>query len=126
MTLLELTVVILVLLSLIAVLFIGARAWKKGSDRAACILNLRNVQQAVRSYSNLNGLNPNTPAPGLRSQIIGFGKYMENEPVCPAGAGLYTASAPDVIPDLGVLYLTCPNITQPNSTDHVPPQHGDW
>ncbi|MBC7981098.1 MAG: prepilin-type N-terminal cleavage/methylation domain-containing protein, partial [Armatimonadetes bacterium] len=35
MTLLELTVVILVLLSLISILFIGARAWKKGSDRAA-------------------------------------------------------------------------------------------
>ena len=49
MTLLELTVVILVLLSLISVLFIGARAWKKGSDRAACILNIRNFQQAVRS-----------------------------------------------------------------------------
>ena len=30
MTLLELTVVILVLLSLIYILFIGARAWKKG------------------------------------------------------------------------------------------------
>ena len=34
MTLLELTVVILVLLSLISILFVGARAWKKGSDRA--------------------------------------------------------------------------------------------
>ncbi len=33
MTLLELTVVILVLLSLIGILFIGARAWKRGSDR---------------------------------------------------------------------------------------------
>ncbi len=34
MTLLELTVVILVLLSLISILFIGARAWKKGSAPA--------------------------------------------------------------------------------------------
>ena len=34
MTLIELTVVILVLLSLISILFVGARAWKKGSDRA--------------------------------------------------------------------------------------------
>ena len=42
MTLLELTVVILVLLSLISILFIGARAWKKGSDRAASILTIRN------------------------------------------------------------------------------------
>ena len=57
MTLLELTVVILVLLSLISVLFIGARAWKKGSDRAASILTIRNVQQAVRSFSNMYGHN---------------------------------------------------------------------
>ena len=58
MTLLELTVVILVLLSLISILFIGARAWKRGSDRAASILQIRNVQQAVRSYANMNGFNP--------------------------------------------------------------------
>ena len=54
MTLLELTVVILVLLSLISILFIGARAWKKGSDRAGCILNIRNSQQAVRGYLNMH------------------------------------------------------------------------
>ncbi len=54
MTLIELTVVILVLLSLISILFIGAKAWKKGSDRAANIMNLRNTQLAVRGYSNLN------------------------------------------------------------------------
>ena len=53
MTLLELTVVILVLLSLISILFIGARAWKKGSDRAANILNIRNVQQAVRAHCRM-------------------------------------------------------------------------
>lgn len=54
MTLLELTVVILVLLSLISILFVGARAWKKGSDRSANIMNVRNVQQAVRGHQNTN------------------------------------------------------------------------
>ncbi|MDB6078359.1 MAG: prepilin-type N-terminal cleavage/methylation protein [Akkermansiaceae bacterium] len=53
MTLLELTVVILVLLSLISILFVGARAWKKGSDRAANIMNIRNTQQAMRGYQNM-------------------------------------------------------------------------
>jgi len=57
MTLLELTVVILVLLSLISILFIGARAWKKGSDRSANIMNLRNTQQAMRGHANMNQLN---------------------------------------------------------------------
>jgi prepilin-type N-terminal cleavage/methylation domain-containing protein len=55
MTLLELTVVILVLLSLISILFVGARAWKKGSDRAANIMNIRNCNQAVRGYQNMYG-----------------------------------------------------------------------
>ena len=53
MTLIEITVVILVLLTLIAVLFIGANIYKKGADRAACILNIRNIQQAVRADQNL-------------------------------------------------------------------------
>lgn len=49
MTLLELTVVIMVLLSLISILFIGARAWKRGSDRTGCILKtfLRGNKMAI-------------------------------------------------------------------------------
>lgn len=58
MTLLELTVVILVLLSLISILFVGARAWKKGSDRSANIMNIRNCQQAMRGEQNMKQLNP--------------------------------------------------------------------
>ena len=53
-TLIELTVVILVLLTLIGVLFIGAQIYKRGADRSACILNIRNIQLAVRSNQNLN------------------------------------------------------------------------
>ena len=61
MTLLELTVVILVLLSLISILFIGARAWKKGSDRSANIMNIRNTQQAMRGHENMKGLKVDDP-----------------------------------------------------------------
>ena len=56
MTLLELTVVILVLLSLITILFVGAQAWKRGSDRSANILNIRNCQQAMRGEQNMRQL----------------------------------------------------------------------
>jgi type II secretory pathway pseudopilin PulG len=56
MTLLELTVVILVLLSLISILFVGARAWKKGADRSANIMNIRNTQQAMRGHENMRSL----------------------------------------------------------------------
>jgi len=139
MTLLELTVVILVLLSLISILFIGARAWKKGSDRAASILVIRNVQQAVRSFSNMNGYNPNTTvAPvvgppaiaGLEDEIFGAGKFIENNPTAagrhPAG-GTYVFSYPggaSLIPDVGDLYITTTGGDEP--TYFTPKDHADW
>ena len=108
MTLLELTVVILVLLSLISILFIGARAWKKGSDRSASILTIRNTQQAVRSFANLNGKNVGDAV--AKSDIFGAGKFVATDPTTinhPGGTGLtYSIPAPAVIPDTGVLYLT--------------------
>lgn len=121
MTLLELTVVILVLLSLISILFIGARAWKKGSDRAASILTIRNVQQAVRSYSNMNGKNAGDTVTGLDGQLFGSGKFIENDPRAgthPAGTGYaYTATAANVIPAVGTLYLT---VTGTDAADYMP------
>ncbi len=56
MTLIELTVVILVLLSLVSILFVGAKAWKQGSDRSANVINIRNVQQAVRGHAAMNDI----------------------------------------------------------------------
>ncbi len=101
MTLLELTVVILVLLSLISILFIGARAWKKGSDRAANILNIRNVQQAVRAHANVRGLAEGAGL--LDSEIVGTDKYLSSvkSPVTTITYG-YLATVPTV----GQLYLT--------------------
>ena len=109
MTLLELTVVILVLLSLISILFIGARAWKRGSDRAASILMIRNVQQAVRSNANMSALN--TGDPMVLADIFGAGKFLPNNPVLgthPAGTGTsyaYGAAGATTIPAVGVLYM---------------------
>lgn len=61
MTLLELTVVILVLLSLITVIFVGINAWKRGSDRSQSIVTMRNAQLAVRGEQNTRGLNASSP-----------------------------------------------------------------
>lgn len=54
MTLLELTMVVLVLLALVSILFVGARAWVRGADRSENIMNIRNVQQAMRGHQNMN------------------------------------------------------------------------
>jgi prepilin-type N-terminal cleavage/methylation domain-containing protein len=135
MTLLELTVVILVLLSLISILFIGARAWKKGSDRSASILTIRNVQQAVRSYSNMNGKNEGIAGEVALTDIFGAGKFMQNNPTAgshPGGAGLaYAITAPTVVPVAGTLYLT---VTGSATSDATPASYysptagsyGDW
>ena len=100
MTLLELTVVILVLLSLISILFIGARAWKKGSDRAANILNIRNVQQAVRAHANVRAMD--IAASLASTEIVGPGKYLSSV-TAPNSDISYTYGA--AVPAIGTLYL---------------------
>ena len=123
MTLLELTVVILVLLSLISILFIGARAWKKGSDRAGCIMNIRNVQQGVRSYANMNGFSPGDTVTGWKANVIGTGLFVEKTPACPGG-GTYTYASDTVIPAVGTLAMTCSLSAAPDN--HVPGAYTDW
>jgi len=124
MTLLELTVVILVLLSLISILFIGARAWKKGADRAGCIMNIRNLQQAVRSYANMNAKNPNEAVAGLKGLVVGPGLFVEDEPNCPSDATKAYTGYAATVPDVGVLWVACGNIA--NTPDHVPSNTDAW
>ena len=121
MTLLELTVVILIMLTLVAILFIGANAWKNGSDRVLCILNLQSVQKGVRSYSNLTGRDPGETVPGLQSEVIGFGRFVETMPACPA-QGSYTTTG-DLIPPIGSLYLEC---SLSASGAHEPLNPDEW
>jgi hypothetical protein len=121
MTLLEMTVVILVMMSLIVLLFVGGEAWKRGSDRALCIMNMELVQKGVRGYSNLYNHQPGEVVAGLHSRVIGTGNLVESEPECPAG-GTYT-SLEDQIPDLGVVYLEC---SLEASFKHVPDDFTGW
>jgi prepilin-type N-terminal cleavage/methylation domain-containing protein len=123
MTLLELTVVILVLLSLISILFIGARAWKKGSDRAGCILNIRNVQQAVRGDQNMKNAVP-LDTTLIAANIIGATGYIPKIPTCPSTSTAYTIAAPTVYPAEGSLYAVCANIA--TLTDHTPADITGW
>lgn len=118
MTLLELTVVILVLLSLISVLFVGTRAWKRGSDRAGCIMNIRNVQQATRAYQSMNQLAEGETINLFLTVLApdGFAK----DPKCPAN-GDYEHI--DHIPYYGELAITCSFAID---EDHLPKQYTDW
>lgn len=125
MTLLELTVVVLVLMSLISILFVGATAWKRGADRSQCIIQIRNVQKGVRCHANFRGLDPGSTMTDLKDQVIGYGKYIESTPQCP-GNGTYaygTLYGINTIPPIGVLYMDC---SLAGSESHKPDNSADW
>ncbi len=136
-TLIELAVVVVILLLMITIMFIGGSAWKRGSDRAGCLLNLRNVQVAARSYQNLYGYNyGGRPYAEYGTQDIArhlFEKgYIERNLYdqargvnpCPAG-GAYSTGAADVFPLPGQLYLQC---SLSSTDDHAPEAaaSADW
>ena len=120
LTLIEVTLVIAVLLGLISVLFIGVSAYKEGSNRSKCILNISNVQKAVRSYQNLYEKAVTDPI--AKTTIAGPGKLLETEPTCPSG-GTYTWSA--TIPAVGTAHLTCSKAAVADG-DHKPTTTAGW
>ena len=126
-TLIELSVVVLVLLLFIAMTFVGVTAWKRGSDRAGCVMNIRHVQMAVRGYARVQSLQPGddtgalVPPVNLTSQLIGPGKYVPSQPLCP-GNGFYGLGG-NTVPAVGSLYMTC---SLEASDGHAPSDHGTW
>lgn len=135
LTLLELSVVITILLMLISVLFIGSRAWRRGSDRSTCVMTLRNVQVATRSYQNIYGYNyggrpsAENGTQDIAEHLVSKG-YIETKlyrqtrgsAPCPAG-GSYNCPVPDVFPQAGQLYMEC---SLAGSDEHEPTSHADW
>ena len=127
MTLVEMTVVILLLLSLVAIIFTAARGWKNGTDRARCIMNIRQMQISVRAFASASNFNPGTdlelhnPPVNLLSELVGAGQYVPALPTCP-GNGFYFFGG-DVIPEIGHLYMTC---SLAGSQGHQPSDSSNW
>lgn len=121
MTLLEMTVVIIMLLMLIALLFLGAEAWRKGSDRAICLLNIETMQKAVRGFSNAHGYEAGESVDALQGRLIGPDGYFANQPSC-HGGGEYEFGG-DRIPDFGTLYMSC-SLAETNR--HEPDDYEGW
>ena len=120
LTLIEITLVIAVLLGLISVLFIGVSAYKEGSNRSKCILNISNVQKAVRSYQNLYEKKEKDAL--AMSTIAGTGKLLETVPTCPS-SGTYDDLAE--IPQVGTAYLSC-SLSAVADGDHKPTTTTGW
>lgn len=108
----------MVAMSATSTLFVGARSWKRGSDRAGCIMNIRNVQQAIRGHQGMNALD--VGADINWDDIFGPKGYLK-EPKCPDG-GIYTFAK--TIPEVGVLACTCSHAD--NEKGHEPENHEDW
>lgn len=127
MTLVELSVTIVIVIALIILVFVGASAWKKGSDRAACVMNIYKVQQGVRSYAAARAYYPGQDisnrlnSDSLYEEIVGPDKYVENVPVCP-DQGAY-ATAGNKIPRVGELFLTC---SLASDDSHMPDSYTSW
>jgi len=124
MTFLEIGVVIVVLFCLGAILFVGARGKLRNSDRAANIMNIRNVQQAVRAHQGMQGLLEGAPLPMV--QIFGNGGSIEGyltQPVPPAAGLIYTYGT--TVPAIGTLYLS---VGGPKAADLGPAAgtYHDW
>lgn len=126
MTLLEISVVILVLLTLIAVLFVGAQAYKRSADRSACILNIRNAQQALRTIQNTHQLTTGATLPVDIHNTTNTG-YMRT-PTCPAGGTYTTATTVTAFgtgpTDTGCLALRCSLTAAPDL--HQPQDVSGW
>lgn len=135
MSLLELTVVLVVLLSLTGIFFMSSRVWKRGSDRAECLMTLRNVQVAARSYQNLYGyqsgdrLQASQGAQNIAQQLYTRGfieekqfRQSQGEMAC-SGGGLYSCPLPDTFPPIGELYIQC---SLEEEQEHVPTEHAEW
>jgi len=100
----------------IPTLFIGARAWKRGADRAQCIMLQREVQAVVRSHQAENQLEPGS---ALDVEAV-MAKLGGKTLACPSGG---TITISDTVPATGELACECPHALE---LQHKPTDHGNW
>lgn len=79
----------------------GRIAYKAG----ICLLNVRNIQQAIRAHAGVRGLLEGAPLDW--NEVIGLGKYLgSHAKECPCGQSYRLVSR---MPALGELAAECPN-----------------
>lgn len=135
MTLIELTVVILVMFGLIAAVFLGTSAWKRGSDRTMAILMIRSAQQGLRSHIQIEGFD-GANYPELPEQLFGQDKYVSNGTDRVTGLQKSVGELPDhpsknqvfdfvagdgdIVPPIGELYICTGGASSVNNFDYNP------
>lgn len=101
-------------------LYVAASWWKVGADRSGCILNIRNIEQAVRGHGGMKNMSIGDPlAPSKIHGKDGYSGYIKT-PTCPSG-GTYTYLSYN--PEVGELYCTC---SHAKSKGHEPEDYSTW
>lgn len=107
MTLIELTVVIIVLLTLISVLFFAGSAYIESSNRTACLTNQANIQKGIRGYQNIKNQTTTDDISITDIQLADFlaGSGGELSIECPTDDTAYGIGA--TFTDTGVKMVFC-------------------
>ena len=94
----------------------GFSLCKERADREGCILNIRNIQQAMRAYHGINKMDVGDP---LEAEAV-FDRFFNRVPRCNAG-GAYTYI--NRVPKEGELFCTC---SHAETKGHVPEDYEGW
>ncbi|MGJ8671671.1 type II secretion system protein [Rubritalea sp.] len=101
-TLIELTVVISMVLTLLSGLFVGASYYRDSASQAACIAQISQIQKGIRSYQNLESLNYGDAI--IEADVIGSNKAIGAIHECPLGGNYILLN---VIPNPGTPFARC-------------------
>ena len=66
---------------------------RQRSERAQCIMNLRNLHISLRSWAGMKSFSPGQPLPGGTQSFLLQSDLVSEMPVCPSG-GTYTFWSP--------------------------------
>ena len=86
--------------------------WKPDEERGVCVMQIRNVEIAMRSYMSMNGYSPGEDVPGFSLDTLIEHDFIDSVPRCPSG-GTYSRIE-GAHPPVGVHMLRC------SHPDHVP------
>lgn len=143
-TLIEITLVLGLTLGLASALIFGLSAFNRGADRAKCVLQMANVQKAVRSLQNMNEFRPGDTSELLKADNL-WGTpdaFLAAKPICPRASSdqnaagdlkntqtgnvtgkdgyAYHVGGSSQFPELGTGYINCVSKTDSTTYKHVP------
>ena len=87
-------------------------------NRKSCILNIRNIHQAIRAHQGLNGMNVGQIIHW--DNIFGKEKFIVVRPTCPLGGDYILMKK---MPRVGEVAAQCPHA---DTLNHKPENHEGW